>query len=68
MRRQARLLRVLQEGEFTVVGGRKPVKTNVRIIAATNQRLRQLVSENKFRNDLFYRLSVVPIDVPLVSA
>jgi two-component system nitrogen regulation response regulator GlnG len=61
---QTRLLRVLQEGEFHVVGGRKPVKTNVRIIAATNQNLRSLVTQNKFRNDLFYRLSVVPIDVP----
>jgi len=61
---QTRLLRVLQEGEFTTVGGRKPVKTNVRIIAATNQSLRQLVTQGKFREDLFYRLSVVPINVP----
>jgi len=61
---QTRLLRVLQEGEFTTVGGRKPVKTNVRIIAATNQNLRQLVGQGRFREDLFYRLSVVPINVP----
>lgn len=61
---QTRLLRVLQEGEFTTVGGRKPVKTNVRVIAATNQNLRRLVTQGKFREDLFYRLSVVPIDVP----
>src|SRR6201998_173399 len=61
---QTRLLRVLQEGAFTTVGGRKPAKPNVRIIAATNQNLRQLGAQNKFREDLFYRLSVVPIDVP----
>ncbi len=61
---QTRLLRVLQEGEFTVVGGRRPVKTNVRIIAATNQNLRLRVSQGHFRDDLFHRLNVVPLDVP----
>jgi len=61
---QTRLLRVLQEGEFTTVGGRRPVKTNVRIITATHQNLRKLVAQGRFREDLFYRLSVVPIAVP----
>lgn len=61
---QTRLLRVLQEGEFTPVGGRRAVKTNVRIIAATHQDIRSLVHSGKFREDLYYRLNVVPLHVP----
>ncbi len=61
---QTRLLRVLQEGEFTTVGGRKPIKANVRIVAATHRDLRQLVRQGIFREDLFYRLNVVPIRLP----
>src|SRR5262249_39548103 len=58
---QTRLLRVLQEGEYTTVGGRTPIRTNVRIIAATHRDLRQLIRQGLFREDLFYRLNVVPI-------
>ena len=61
---QTRLLRVLQEGEFTSVGGRQPIKANVRIIAATHRDLRQAIQQNQFREDLFYRLNVVPIRLP----
>ncbi|MEL7464616.1 MAG: nitrogen regulation protein NR(I) [Pseudomonadota bacterium] len=61
---QTRLLRVLQEGEFTTVGGRKPIKSDVRIVAATHQDLRGLINEGKFREDLFYRLNVVPMRLP----
>jgi two-component system nitrogen regulation response regulator GlnG len=61
---QTRLLRVLQEGEYTSVGGRTPVRTNVRIIAATHRDLRQQVRQGLFREDLFYRLNVVPIRLP----
>ncbi len=61
---QTRLLRVLQEGEFTTVGGRQPIKANVRIIAATHRDLRQLIRTGSFREDLFYRLNVVPIRLP----
>jgi two-component system nitrogen regulation response regulator GlnG len=61
---QTRLLRVLQEGEFTTVGGRVPIKADVRIIAATHRNLRQLARQGLFREDLFYRLSVVPIRLP----
>ena len=61
---QTRLLRVLQSGEVTTVGGTKPVRVNVRIIAATNQELPTLISEGRFREDLFYRLNVVPIRLP----
>lgn len=61
---QARLLRVLETGEFIRVGSSKVQKTNVRIVAATNVNLLQAVSEGKFREDLFYRLSTVPIQVP----
>src|SRR5580698_1295192 len=55
---QTRLLRVLQEGEFTSVGGRQPIKANVRIIAATHRDLSQLIRQGVFREDLFYRLNV----------
>ena len=61
---QTRLLRVLQQGEYTTVGGRVPIKTNVRIIAATNRDLRQLIQQGLFREDLFYRLDVVPMRLP----
>ena len=61
---QTRLLRVLQEGEFTTVGGRRPIRSDVRIIAATHQDLRALINEGRFRDDLFYRLNVVPMRLP----
>ncbi len=61
---QTRLLRVLQEGEFTTVGGRQPIKANVRIIAATHRDLRASIRGGLFREDLFYRLNVVPIRLP----
>jgi two-component system nitrogen regulation response regulator GlnG len=61
---QIRLLRVLQQGEYTTVGGRTPIKTDVRIVTATNRNLRQLVRQGLFREDLFYRLNVVPIRMP----
>jgi two-component system nitrogen regulation response regulator GlnG len=61
---QTRLLRVLQEGEYTMVGGRTPLKTNVRIIAATHRDLNQMIRQGLFREDLFYRLNVVPIRLP----
>jgi two-component system, NtrC family, nitrogen regulation response regulator NtrX len=61
---QAKLLRVLQEGEFQRVGGEQTRHVNVRVISATNQDLAALVAEKKFREDLYYRLSVVPIRVP----
>ncbi|SFK62047.1 nitrogen regulation protein NR(I) [Falsiroseomonas stagni] len=61
---QTRLLRVLQEGEFTTVGGRQPIKANVRIVAATHRDLRQAIRGGMFREDLFYRLNVVPIRLP----
>jgi two-component system nitrogen regulation response regulator GlnG len=61
---QTRLLRVLQQGEYTTVGGRMPIKTDVRIIAATNRDLRQLIAQGLFREDLYYRLNVVPLRLP----
>jgi two-component system nitrogen regulation response regulator GlnG len=61
---QTRLLRVLQEGEYTTVGGRTPIRANVRIIAATHHDLRQLISQGQFREDLYFRLNVVPIRLP----
>ncbi len=61
---QTRLLRVLQEGEYTRVGGRALLKADVRIIAATHHDLKQLIRQGLFREDLFYRLNVVPIRVP----
>jgi two-component system nitrogen regulation response regulator GlnG len=64
MEAQTRLLRVLQGGEYTTVGGRIPIKTNVRIIAATNKDLRTLIAQGLFREDLFYRLNVVPLRLP----
>jgi two-component system nitrogen regulation response regulator GlnG len=64
MEAQTRLLRVLQGGEYTTVGGRTPIKTNVRIIAATNRDLRQQINQGLFREDLFFRLNVVPLRLP----
>ena len=61
---QTRLLRVLQEGEFTTVGGRTPIKANARIVAATHHDLKQLIRQGLFREDLYYRLNVVPIRLP----
>ena len=64
MEAQTRLLRVLQQGEYTTVGGRTPIKTNVRIIAATNKDLLVLIQQGLFREDLFFRLNVVPLRLP----
>ncbi|MEF9921620.1 MAG: sigma-54 dependent transcriptional regulator [Anaerovoracaceae bacterium] len=64
---QAKLLRVIQDGEFFRVGGTVPVKTNVRIISATNRDLEEFIEEGKFRRDLYYRLNVVRIRVPNLS-
>jgi len=64
MEAQTRLLRVLQQGEYTTVGGRTPIKTNVRIIAATNKDLRILIQQGLFREDLYFRLNVVPLRLP----
>ena len=61
---QAKLLRVLQEREVERVGGVKPIKIDVRIIASTNQDLAQLVMEKRFREDLYFRLNVIPIHIP----
>ena len=64
MEAQTRLLRVLQQGEYTTVGGRTPIKADVRIIAATNKDLRILIQQGLFREDLFFRLNVVPLRLP----
>jgi len=64
MEAQTRLLRVLQQGEYTTVGGRTPIKTNVRIVAATNKDLRISIQQGLFREDLYFRLNVVPIRLP----
>ena len=61
---QAKLLRVLQEGEFHRVGGEQPIRVSVRVIAATNRDLSEMVAQQKFREDLYYRLCVVPVRVP----
>ena len=61
---QAKLLRVLQEGEFHRVGGEKSIRVQVRVVSATNRDLTEMIGQGKFREDLFYRLSVVPIRVP----
>ena len=61
---QSRLLGVLQSGEFTKVAGDQPIRTNVRIIASTNKNLRELINEGKFREDLYYRINIVPISLP----
>jgi two-component system nitrogen regulation response regulator GlnG len=64
MEAQTRLLRVLQQGEYTTVGGRTPIKTEVRIVAATNKDLRVLIQQGLFREDLYFRLNVVPLRLP----
>src|SRR6266436_1755003 len=64
MEAQTRLLRVLQQGEYTTVGGRTPIKTDVRIVAASNKDLRILIQQGLFREDLFFRLNVVPLRLP----
>lgn len=61
---QVKLLRVLQDQEFRRVGGVKPIKVNVRILAATNRNLQKMVEQGSFREDLYYRLYVVPIEIP----
>src|SRR3546814_2075068 len=61
---QTRLLRVLQEGEYITVGGRTPIRADVRIVAATHRDLRQMVRQGLFREALYSRLSVVPIRLP----
>jgi two-component system nitrogen regulation response regulator GlnG len=65
---QAKLLRVLQEHEFMRVGGRDPIRTDARIISATNRDLADLVHQGRFREDLFFRLNVVPVRVPPLRA
>jgi two-component system nitrogen regulation response regulator GlnG len=64
MEAQTRLLRVLQQGEYTTVGGRTPIRTDVRIVAATNKDLRASIQQGLFREDLFFRLNVVPLRLP----
>ena len=61
---QTRLLRVLQEGEFTPIGGKEKIQADTRIIAATHKNLSKLIEKGEFREDLFYRLNVVPISIP----
>jgi len=61
---QVKLLRILQEQEFERVGGSKTVKTNVRLVAATNRNLEEMVKKGEFREDLFYRLNVIPLNLP----
>lgn len=65
---QAKLLRVLETGEFTPVGGEKPVRADVRIVTATHKALREEVKNGKFRQDLLYRLRVFPIFLPSLQA
>jgi transcriptional regulator with PAS, ATPase and Fis domain len=64
MELQAKLLRFLQEREFTRVGGNRTIKVDVRIIAATNTNLNDMIREERFRNDLYFRLNVIPIEIP----
>jgi DNA-binding NtrC family response regulator len=61
---QAKLLRVLQEREVTPIGGTQPISIDIRLVAATNKNLRTLVTEGNFRDDLFFRLNIIPIDLP----
>jgi transcriptional regulator with PAS, ATPase and Fis domain len=64
MQTQVRLLRVLETGEYIRVGSSKPLKTNVRVVAATNENMQAAIQSGKFREDLYYRLSTVPISLP----
>lgn len=64
MQTQVRLLRVLETGEFIRVGSSKVIKTNVRVVAATNENMQKAIANGKFREDLYYRLSTVPINLP----
>lgn len=64
MQTQVRLLRVLETGEYIRVGSSKPLKTNVRVVAATNENMQKAIASGKFREDLYYRLSTVPISLP----
>jgi transcriptional regulator with PAS, ATPase and Fis domain len=68
MQTQVRLLRVLETGEFIRVGSSKVIKTNVRVVAATNENMQRAISSGKFREDLFYRLSTVPISLPALRS
>src|SRR5678809_572289 len=61
---QAKVLRVLQDGVVTRIGGAKPIEVDVRVLSATNKNLEAEITEQRFREDLFYRLNVVPIHVP----
>jgi DNA-binding NtrC family response regulator len=61
---QAKLLRVLQERQVTPIGGTQPTPINIRLVAATNRNLREMVAEGTFREDLFFRLNIIPIDLP----
>src|SRR5262249_38994852 len=61
---QVKLLRILQEKKFRRVGGTEEIPLDVRIIAATNQNLQKLMNENRFREDLYYRVSVIPLEIP----
>jgi len=61
---QAKLLHVLQDGEFSRLGGKKPVRINVRIIAATNKKLKEALLKGEFRNDLYFRLNVIKVELP----
>ncbi len=65
---QAKLLRVLQESEVERLGGQSPIKVNVRIIATTNRSLEKMVREGEFREDLYYRLNVIPLQIPALRA
>jgi len=64
---QAKLLRVLQEKEMFRLGGTKPIKLDIRIISATNKNLKNFINKGKFREDLFYRLNTIPINIPALS-
>lgn len=61
---QVKILRVLQEREIQRIGGTKPIKVNIRVIAATNKNLKELIQQGNFREDLYYRLNVVPLEIP----
>src|SRR2546422_3901061 len=60
---QAKLLHVLQDAEFSRLGGKKPVKVNVRVLAATNKKLKEAVLKGEFRNDLYFRLNVIKLEI-----